>query len=256
MDKAQLVEEMAKSFYDEYREKCKNLTDRELQEINLKNTRIVGSTPVDTNNFQTISRCYAEGMVCKEILEWRKKYSEAIKSWRNNLHERKEEAILNLPAATSELGQLIAAILEFRGELNGEEICSLVKEYREVDDAEITKTLSDLEKEEILYKSKSKKYHLLNVCTPSLFPENIIEFANAAFKKYNETLDENHIKILLLLKNENAPLSRKDIIEKTAVGKFRAEDALLKLEMTKVLEEFMLDDFYVYYFKMLGERSN
>lgn len=256
MDKAQLVEEMAKHFYDEYREKCKNLTDRELQDINYKNTRIVASTPVNTDNFETIGRCYAEGMVCKEILERRKKYSDAIKNWRNNLNKRKEEAILSLPVATSELGQLIAAILEFKGELKLKEICACLNEYNDIEDSEIIECVNGLEKEEIVFKNKDK-YQILNICTPSLFPENIIEFAKNAFKRKNKKIEEKHIEVLNLLKDKSEPLSEDDFRENSKFNKYRVEEALLDLENNGVLDSILFDDIgYVYYFKMLGERSN
>lgn len=256
MDKAQLVEEMAKHFYDEYREKCKNLTDRELQDINYKNTRIVASTPVNTDNFQTIGRCYAEGMVCKEILEGRKKYSDAIKNWRNNLNKRKEEAILSLPVATSELGQLIAAILEFKGELKLKEICACVNEYNDIEDSKIIECINGLVKEEIIFKTDDK-YHILNICTASLFPENIFEFAEIAFKRKNVKFEEKHIDVLKILNDKKTPLSEDDIREKSKFNKYRVEEALLDLENNGVLESILFDDIgYMYYLKMLGERSN
>ena len=227
-----------------------------MQEINSKNVRIVSSTPVDTNNFQTISRCYAEGIVCKEILEKRKNYLVAIKNWRNNLLERREKAILNLSFAVSELGQLIAAILEFKGELRLKEICACVKEYNDIEDSEIIECINGLVKEEIIFKTDDK-YHILNICTASLFPENIFEFAKIAFKREDIKLEEKHIEVLNLLKDKKTPLSEEDIRENSKFNKYRVEEALFDLKSSKVLEEFYLDDFdYVYYFKMLGERSN
>ena len=256
MDKMQLVEEMAEHFYDEYYAKCKNLTDKELQDINLKNANFVGSTPINTDNFQTISRYYAEGMVCKEILEERKLISDATKSWRNELQERKENAILNLPAATSKLGQLIAATLEFNDELSLKEICDFLNVYQEVDEPEIVKILEDLEKEEIIYK-QNEKYHILNICTPSLFPENVIGFANNAFKKNNLKLEEKHIEILNLLNVKNVPLSEEDILKNSKFNKYQVQEALSDLKNSNILDCFQSEYIeFVHYFKMLGERRN
>lgn len=254
MDKAQLVRDMAESFYAEYRKKCQNLSDRELKDISLKNSRLVGSTPVDANNFQTISRYYAEGMVCKEILEQRKQREEEVKRWRQGLPARREKAILNLSAAVSELGQLIAAILEFRGGLTLKEIVAEVKEYQEAEEADIVACLNGLEQEEIVYQT-GDTYRLLTVCTPSLFPENILEFARNAFEKHNTKFEDDHIKVLKLIEAKGMPLSEAAIRESIEnIGHY----SISGLSLLGVLDVSYLNDDDidgVYYFKMLGERS-
>ena len=66
-----------------------------------------------------------------------------------------------------------------------------------------------------------------------------------------------HFHLLNLLKDKSEPLSEDYIYENSKFNKYLVREALFDLKSAKVLEEFYLDDFdYVYYFKMLGERSN
>lgn len=201
---------------------------------------------------------------CVEILNERKKVEQrkneiletvrkAKKQWKNELADRRKEAILHLPVASSYLGQLIAAILESEDGKTAEEIAQWGEDLSTINESKFRSTLLSLVKEGILV-FKDYKYFLINLCTETLFPENPLQWAK---------------KKLILMGKENL-LDDVSFVLEHSVEKIAetgepiadTDDNFAEYSEKEILVDCGIlqkhkcgsEDIYMYYFPMLGEQ--
>lgn len=256
----ELVEQMAKGFYDEYRKLHKNTDDATLNQIVYKNTSIVESTPVNPNNFKNVSQLYAEAMVCKEIQERRKAIAEFRKEFPEVLDERKQKAILNLPVSSSFIGQLIVAIIEYNDGISPEEILKFGhEEISKMDLTGLISLLEKLEKEGSIF-CKDNKCYFLVACSESLLPKNPVEYAKKVYIRngIKWAISEREIEIINKIQKVGKPLVPEEFDENYVPGKFYytplyIEELINNRILAKWYERTISD--YVYYFSMLGEKE-
>jgi hypothetical protein len=274
-----------RSEIDLYKPTLHNKSDNELQAVIITNYQKINALPNTASPSQLAQGhlWLAEIMACNEILEARKKQKQAqenaAQTWKSMLVQRQENAIYNLPAAASANGQLVAAIVEDEDGKTAEEIGSWCEELAALSPEERKELLDKLVSERILEQDENQKYHLLNICTESLFPANIPAWAEKQFQrdpKLNTStaklviaviglweeaflLDDLTIRIkglssrdLELLKESYPFLSGVSNVEAalrhTSVSK--AVSALCKGGM---LKSTYVNSFAFYYFPMLGE---
>ena len=256
----ELVEQMAKGFYDEYRKLHKNTDDATLNQIVYKNTSIVESTPVNPNNFKNVSQLYAEAMVCKEIQERRKAIAEFRKEFPEVLDERKQKAILNLPVSSSFIGQLIVAIIEYNDGISPEEILKFGhEEISKMDLTGLISLLEKLEKEGSIF-CKDNKCYFLVACSESLLPKNPVEYAKKVYIRngIKWAISEREIEIINKIQKVGKPLVPEEFDENYVPGKFYytplyIEELINNRILAKWYERTISD--YVYYFSMFGEKE-
>lgn len=140
-----------------------------------------------TNNVAELEKILGEIDACNEIIANRKRHKENIQSakeeWKRLCPLRQEKAILNLKAAASPNGQLIAAILEDEDGLTEHELESWCEELESLPEEDLRTLLSDLVSEGIIEGHKDGKYFLRRVCTGDLFPENRLDWALQKIKE-------------------------------------------------------------------------
>lgn len=163
---------------DQQKEKCikeyKNMTRTELEAIRLKIVTTIGQA----NEYEG-QKMLGEMDACNHILEVREfkqneEYAmwDAMRHWEKSVIERRKKAILQIPAAISYHGQLIAAVLDEEDNLSAEEIRQWSNELATLDNSEYQKLLDDLCEEKVLYINDDGNYSLLSLCTEDLFPTN------------------------------------------------------------------------------------
>lgn len=261
-----------------------DLPDSELQQKVLRNAQKAQLT----SDYGTLTKLIGEQRACKAILderaELRKKVEDARKKWVSSADRHKADAFLNLRNSASANGQLIAAILEEEGKsLTMEEISNWCDELSSLTDTEVKDLLSGLVKEGVLSLKKDKKYHLVQICTPDLYPENRLQWA---LDKLNTKLSttyrhqddcKNLIAVLHLLDEKDTPLAGIDILDSYKKSrtwkKYAAPDSdsgfkvqhsvfchyLDELYRFGILtrrstnHSYNWDTVYVYFFPMLGD---
>ncbi len=250
---ADLVKKGAELYYDKYREKHRNTSDSQLLDINFKNGRTLITTPVNTNNFKSLCELCAEMTVCKEIYEERQKRREDEKAWENNLNERRKVAILNLPTATSKIGQLITTMLEFRNGMTVDEILKFNhSSISELTADKLNKILKGLKAEGVICE-KEKKFYFLRTCTPSLFPEDPIDYTRRVFEQKGIEFEETHAEILSTLQELGRPALHDEELDASS---YKVMWPLEDLEKNKIVRSYYKDFSEVrWFFTMLGENE-
>lgn len=240
---------------------------------------------ISYSDYYTAQRLFGEIDACQQILDNRTKKAEAameedyaileaISNWELSLHERRQNAIFNLPAARSYLGQLVASVLAEEDGLTAEEICKWAEELAALPEATYQQLLKDLASEGILAE-KEGKYYLLTTCDETLFPPDPIAWAKRKAEEYNAgkeankqtTLSENQLRFLALLISNNHPATEYDWFENierpiiTSIKEMkerrrpRAIGELNRLRPMGILQTTSIPGTTckLYYFKMLGE---
>jgi len=117
-----------------------------------------------------------EKQAYEEILEARRaeriRSEKAEEGWPDMMHQLQNEAVLNLKTSITPNAQLIAAILEEEGDLTEDELSGWCDELASLPENGFRQLLNGMVDEKVISR-KEGKYHLLNICTPSLFPEDI-----------------------------------------------------------------------------------
>jgi hypothetical protein len=174
---------------DSFKSLLAKKSDYELNEIIHTNAQKINILPSNASPSQLAdARLWlAEVMACQEIVEDRIKekveQKAALETWKSSIPQRIERNILNLPAASSANGQLIAAILEDEDGKTAEEISGWCDELADLGLDECKSLLDQLVSEGILELGKDQKYYLLNICTSTLYPPNISTWAERQFKR-------------------------------------------------------------------------
>lgn len=175
-----MSDQIEKTFYDYFYRMHSEKGEMELSAIISTNAQKILALP---NNVSGAMRADAEqwrieSKVCKAILDDRKNKKEAAEnafaSWKENEQNRVNRRFLNLPAAASSLGQLIAAILEEEN-LTIDELAGWCDELAVLERSELEKLLQELVAEKILQENEGR-YECINVCTENLYPENPVEW--------------------------------------------------------------------------------
>ena len=251
---ADLVKKGAELYYDKYIEKHRNTSDSQLLDINFKNGRTLITTPVNTNNFKSLCELCAEMTVCKEIYEERQEQRKNEKAWKENLEERRKAAILNLPTATSKIGQLIITILEFRNGMTVDDILKFKhSSISELTIDKLNEILKRLTAEGVIYE-KEKRYYFLRTCTPSLFPEDPIDYTRRVFEQKGIEFEEAHAEILSTLQKLGRPALHEEELDADSV---RIEWPLMDLKKAKIVRSYYKDFSETrWFFTMLGEKED
>lgn len=218
-----------------------------------------------------------ESEACSEILEKRKakqdyesRTQEALRvassTWESAVNTRRKNAILNLSAATSYHGQLIAAVLDETDNLTAQEIRQWADELTSLTDSDYNALLEDLIEEKVLLVNDEGRYSLLSLCTPELFPSNPMHWA----KMHSEWFGSAERKFIQHIIDTGKPATEADWIEitwsnvmkenyaskpKTAYS--RAKNELRTPVNSGVLSCYPISntDLNYYYFTMLGEKE-
>ena len=179
---------------DRYLIEYVTLSDDELRQIVLDNAKKAISLPSTASSLTALAEINGESQACNMILESRAKKRAAIKegkeNWNKQLQERKEEAILSLPAASSSRGQLITAILEDQDGCTAEEIADFCEELSDLPEEEMQALLKELTKEGVIYPLDGR-YHLLDICTETLYPEDPVKWGREKYFKSCEALGKS-----------------------------------------------------------------
>ena len=197
-----------------YRTMHRDKGDIELRTIiSLNSAKIARMAPTQAN-LAAMQLLADESAVCSEILDARakerKEDERTKKAWKQELPLRVSKLFLNLPAAASKCGQIVVSALEEGAPLTKEELHDFCEPLRELDDSVLDQLLTLLMNEKIIQKDEEQKYHIENVCTETLLPEDPVE---AGMRKYQSSSEHGyHDKtcrlILELLKSEGG--SRED----------------------------------------------
>ena len=258
----------------------KDKTKAELRAILTHNAIAISSKSGDD-----AQNMLAESQACSELLQkmisaeeyllqegLQQEFAEV--TWKNSLENRRNKAILNLPAATSYHGQLVAAVLDEEDGLTADEIRNWSDELLAMADHEYEKLLTDLCNEEILCCTKEGVYSILSLCMPDLMRTNVMLWLA---KHYDYVTEENasffhegERAFLHHLLNTRKPATEIDWIEyawkenrkKNVAANPRASYSYAKKELSKFVEDGVLSitpiadsDLNTYYFTMLGEKE-
>lgn len=201
--------------------KYKDITDEKLEEIS-NHLRTVG---VFSSNTTEALKALGELEACNEIMSQRrarKQYKKDLERtlkfafifWEEALAERRQKAVLNLPAATSYHGQLVAAVLDAEDDLTADEIRLWSDELEAMDDDLYRTLLQELVNEQIIV-AENGKYSLLTLCTEDLFPSDPLRLAGIRqFLSYDSDFQNQLVQsdknILLPLHDESdfSPMKR------------------------------------------------
>ena len=244
-----------------------NKSNEELEKIVMTNLRIIQAIPTINPSFESLKdgqKRMGEIRACKEILEKRKKEKEreekklgsiknAKKLWKNELDNRRKNAILNLPVAVTYNAQLVVAILESEDYKTADEIADYINEISSIEKDELSILLSSLVAEGILHLASNGEYSLLNICTAKLFPPHPVEWATKKLSIKNKTMSKVKQNIIIALEEALEPLTDIELKEK-----FGYVDSEIKtLLECDVLQKYKCgnEDVYMYYFTMLGEKT-
>ena len=269
-------------FYDEYYRQHSEKGDAELQAIVLTNAKKVIALP--TNASATMlaeaKKWNIESKVCNEILNKRKEKKQAteaaVETWKNGAEERTNNLLINLPNAVSYTGQLIAAILE-EEKLTADELAGWCDELAVLEKEELDTILENLVEEQILTVNDGK-YECINICTPSLYPEDPV---NWGMRKVEIEIDKNPNRVpdrvmersylvLSALNLEETPLTIDGLKKEISFYKFLVaegecdesdinmdsydlEKLISFLARAGVLEGQSMGGSRAYYFKQLGK---
>lgn len=231
-------------------------------------------------NIYEAARALGEMEACNIILERRQQKEEKAyqlmeaidnakeNEWVEQLNTRRMKAVLNIPNATSYLGQLVVSILTEEEGLNAESIRNWADELKTLDDKTYEKLLSGLVDEGVLDVDHGK-YCVLNVVTEDLFPAEATAWAKKILLKKNIVLSEKEEALLAHLEATKQPVSEMDFVELfgDAFTKKNMKDrpdqpygrpALCKLCDYGVLNRTKVKNtqFSLYYFPMIGEKEN
>jgi hypothetical protein len=225
-------------------------------------------------------------MACNEIIESRKKEKEerntASETWKSIIKQQKESNILNLPAASSANGQLIAAILEDEDGKTAEEITGWCDELAALGLDECKSLLDQLVSENILELGEDQKYYLLNICAPTLFPSDIdvTTWTQRHFKRHPELESYTAKLIIAIIHFFKEPFTTDDLTERiknlsgkdvkllvddypflagigsvsSALEKDSIGWAVRQLSKNRMLASTRINRYNLYYFYMLGEK--
>jgi hypothetical protein len=266
--------------------------DLELRAIALGNIEKINALPSSSSPSMVAQAqlWLAETTACNEIIERRKKDKEAkqnaLETWQLTIENKAESNILNLPAASSANGQLIAAILEDEDGLTAEEITGWCEELTLLGLEECKKLLDQLVAEDILELGKDQKYYLLNICTPSLFPSDagLESWMQRHFKRHPE-LETYTAKLIIAVihfyfRFLKEAFTKEDLVERiqnistkdlkvliadypfvVGIGSVSAalENAsilttLRQLSRYRMISYTTINGYNFYYFRMLGEK--
>lgn len=250
-------------------------SDEEIHSI-FKHNAIIA----ERQNIYEAARALGEMEACNIILERRQQKEEKAyqimeaidnakeNEWAEQLSSRRMKAALNLPNATSYLGQLVVSVLTEEEGLDAESIRNWADELNALEDKAYKKLLSGLVDEGVLDVDHGK-YCILNIVTEDLFPAEATAWAKKILLKKNIVLSEKEEALLAHLEATKQPISERDFVELfgAAFTKKNMKDrpylphgqsALNKLcdygilNKTKVRNTY----FHLYYFPMLGEKEN
>lgn len=264
------------SSYDQLREAAKNLaltkyrdySNEQLDEIVKRNVQLLPSLLYSSNESQFLEGIKLSGEMdgCVEILNYRKAMAEQVaksaETWKRSLTERRKDAILNLPIASSANGQLVVSILEetecFRG-ATGEELRAWYDEFLMMDDKEWDELLEGLVKEGVIsFDKDSNKYYLFRVCDETLFSV----FDAGTLIRYKSMFSSNDAAlvavIMLHLKSSSLPLSDDELAQQInnrfglQVNKYKVRSICTKLQDIGLVSRKEIDN--KNYIKMLGEK--
>ena len=268
-------------FYDEYYRTHSEKSDSELREIIIANGRKTLALPLQPSP-QMLAEAKTwnqESKACSALLEERKAQRDALDAalevWKSNKDSKTKGLILNLPAAVSFTGQLIAAILE-EEKLTADELAGWCDELAVLERSELDNLLEELVAEQIL-SVKDGRYECINICTPSLYPEKPIEWGLEQVKNAvsganyaPDRILERAELVLTVLSLEDNPLSIAALKKEFRHYSFLVtqgicseidlnietsdlEEVLNFMARCKVLDRIHLADTYLYYIKQLGK---
>ena len=191
---------------DLYLIKYRDLDDETLRKIIYDNAKKATAMPNTPGTLSALCQLNGESKACNQILservEHRNQIREGKKKWNDELEEKKENIFRNLSAAASANGQLIAAILEDEDGLTQSQIAAFCEELSECSEEELKAFLEELVKEGILRK-EDDRYFLLDICTPTLYPEDPVEWNMHKYRQArifrNEDPEEDWSKVRCLL---------------------------------------------------------
>jgi len=268
-------------FYDDFYRSHSDKSDSELRDIVLNNARKVAAMPLQPSAqmMAEAKKMVAESKACNAILTERQEKREALESaienWKAEKESRAKDLILNLPAAVSSNGQLIAAILE-EEKLTADEIAGWCDELAMLDRAELDSLLEELVLEQIIALN-GDRYECINICTPSLYPEKPVEWGLAKINEYiadgnyaPDRLLERAKLLLTAFSIADAPYSVDSLSaelrhfsflvhqgecleEDINMDKSDLEEILSLMSRNKILDRFYLGGTSVYYLKQLGK---
>ncbi len=148
-----------------------NKTDTELKVIMSRAARKLLTQNIGTTEKIDNERQYAAAQAVLTVKENRKLKEEKIKTI---FEDKIKKAYLNLKAAFTPNGQLVAAILEEENSLTESEIHNWCDELQEIDDNEFHELLQNLVDDGVIGKVEAddvvpeEKYQLLRMCLKSL----------------------------------------------------------------------------------------
>ncbi len=250
-----------------------NKTDEELNDIAiqaLKEIAALTNTPSDLAKFEKLK---SDHRIALEIVRERKERKEAekraIANFKDRLEQKKLENVMNLKAASSFKGQLIASILKEEDGLTGEEIASWYEELSEMDENEFEDLLNSLCEEGIIEKDESGKYHLLFIMYDSLKAVPESEYCRKKFNIDKLKEKERFLLDIIHLEESGAAISELDarmiaLYSIILEGRHYSDDVLGMDERQKdrtlynlMREKLVKKDFRsgVYYTPMLGEKE-
>ena len=259
----------------------KDKTVAELRAIMNHNSAAIYSQ--DAEGAQTL---LAESRACQELIRQKEEAAsymqqeemiqkEFLPVWENANDARRRKAILNLPAATSYCGQLVAAVLEEEDGLTAEEIRQWSDDLTSMEDAEYKKLLADLCKEEILYCTTEGKYFLLSLCTSDLWRTNPMlwvtrqRFDYIGAEIYHIKKENDRVFFQRMIESGKPATEidwiecvwtdyrKKNVPENPQFSYGRAKEELSKLVEAGILSITRVprSDLNYYYFTMLGEKG-
>lgn len=147
----------------------KDKSDSELQQIIVKNARIVAGLGPDARSVAQGYQLLGESDACNELLSQRQENRERVKNykneWRETLQKRRDDALLSLRAAATPNGQLVQAILEDEERMSQEELAGWCDELGSLDDETLSQLLNDLLDDDVLeWPDADGRYRLRAVC--------------------------------------------------------------------------------------------
>lgn len=259
----------------------KDKTVAELRAIMNHNSAAIYSA--DADEAQT---SLAESDACLELIRQKEEAAfymqqqemiqkESLPVWENANDARRKKAILNLPAATSYCGQLVAAVLEEEDGLTAEEIRQWSDDLASMEDTEYKKLLADLCTEEILYCTTAGKYFLLSLCTSNLWRTKPMlwvtqqHFDYISAEIYNIKKENDWVFFQRMIESGKPTTEvdwiecvwtdsrKKDVPDHPQFHYRRAKEELSKLVEAGVLSitQVPCSDLNYYYFTMLGEKG-
>lgn len=273
-----------KIFYDLFYSEHSGKGDAELQAIALTDSKKIAALPANASPamIAEANKWYAEMKACSDILAERrakkKATDAAVEEWKGNTKNRTNSLLINLPTATSLIGQLIAAILE-EERLTADELSVWCDELAVMERDELESVLNKLVDEQVLVEEDGR-YKCINVCTDTLYPENPVEWgaelvraAMAVKSRHPERVAERAELVLTCLEYAQAPLTAEELRKEMSYysflvdeGKFLESDVeideydlgsvLSFMVSNKVLDVHKMGDDSAYYIKQMGKVLN